>query len=102
MTRTAILHITSMRRCGDFSLRLRFDDGCEKRVNVLPLLQRGAHRRLRDPKEFARVRLDREWGTVCWPGELDFAPEALRDLPEEKVERPARKAGPRRRRKLER
>jgi len=54
-------------------------------------------RRLRDPEEFARVRLDREWGTLCWPGDLDFAPEALRDLPEEKVEAPARKSAPRRR-----
>jgi len=86
MNRTAILPITSLRRCGDFSLQLRFSDGVEKRVNVLPLLQRGAHRRLRDPDEFARIRLDREWGTVCWSGDLDFAPEALRDLPEEPEE----------------
>jgi uncharacterized protein DUF2442 len=98
MSRAAILHVVSMRRCGGFSLRLRFDDGCKKRVNLLPLLQRGAHRRLRDPAKFSRVRLDREWGTLCWPGELDFAPEALRDLPEERVETPARKGGPKRRR----
>lgn len=93
MTRSAILHVTSMQRCGDHSLRLRFNDGCEKRVNLLPLLDRGAHRALRDPQLFARVRLDRKWGTICWPGELDFAPEALRDLPEE----PESGARPRRR-----
>jgi len=72
-----------MRRCGGYSLRLAFNDGCSKRVNLLPLLQKGAHRQLRDPAKFSRVRLDRSWGTLCWPGELDVAPEALRELPEE-------------------
>lgn len=98
MTRSAILHVTSMRRCGDHSLRLRFSDGCEKRVNLLQLLDRGAFRALRDPRQFARVRLDRKWGTICWPGDLDFAPEALRDLPEE----PEPESGTRPRRRAER
>ena len=83
MPRPPILHVTSVRRRGPFSLRLTFSDGCNKQVNVLPLLRRGAHRRLRDPKEFAKVRLDREWGVPCWSGQLDIAPEALRDLPDE-------------------
>jgi len=95
MPRSAILHVTSMRRCGAFSLRLRFNDGCEKRVNLLPLLDRGVFRPLLDPRRFARVRLDRKWGTICWPGDLDFAPEALRDLPEEPE--PESEARPRRR-----
>jgi hypothetical protein len=85
MTWNGILHVTTLRRVGDHTLRLWFNDGTRKCVNVLPLLRRGALRRLRDPREFARVHLDRTWGVPKWPGDLDIAPEALRDLPDEPV-----------------
>ena len=64
-------------------VRVRFNDGVEKRVNVLPLLDRGPYLELRDPVEFARVRLDKGWGVLRWPGNRDIAPEALHDLPDE-------------------
>ena len=32
---------------------------------------------LRDAAEFARVRVDAELGTICWPGGADLAPESL-------------------------
>jgi hypothetical protein len=95
MDRPAILHVVAMKRCGGHVLQLRFNDGVEKRVNLLPLFDRGAHLRLRDPAEFARVRLDRGWGVLCWPGNLDIAPEALHDLPEEPERAPRRAARPR-------
>ena len=33
---------------------------------------------LRDPDEFAKVRLWEEGGTICWPNGADVAPETLR------------------------
>src|SRR5689334_945637 len=98
MTRPAILHVVAIKRCGGHVLQLRFNDGVEKRVNLLPLLDRGVLLRLRDPAEFARVRLDRGWGVPRWPGDIDLAPEALHDLPDEPAPAPRRPARPRARR----
>ena len=78
-----ILHITRAEYCGAHSLRLRFNDGTSKRVNVRPLLWGPVMKPLLDPVFFARVRLDHEAGTVFWPNGADFAPEALHDLPAE-------------------
>jgi hypothetical protein len=89
MAKSRILHVVALRLCGPYSLELSFNDGVEKRVNLEPLLHRGVFRRLLDPAEFARARLDRKWGVVSWPGDLDFAPEALHELASEaKAARP--------------
>ena len=85
MAKNRILHVVALRLCRPYSLELRFSDGVEKRVNLEPLLHRGIFQRLLDPTEFARVRLDRKWGVACWPGDLDFAPEALHGLPPEPI-----------------
>ena len=98
MARAEVLRVISLERCGGHVLRLRFNDGVEKRVDVLPLLDRGALLRLRDPAEFARVRLDRGFGVPCWPGNLDLAPEALHELPEAPELAPQRAIRPRSRR----
>jgi hypothetical protein len=39
---------------------------------------------LHDPAYFAKASLDPVAGTVVWPNEADFAPEALYELEEEK------------------
>jgi Protein of unknown function (DUF2442) len=33
--------------------------------------------RARTPEGFAQVMVDRETGTVCWPGGADLAPDTL-------------------------
>jgi hypothetical protein len=47
---------------------------------VLPLLDGPIFEPLLDPANFARVTLDKVAGTVVWPNEADFAPEALYEL----------------------
>ena len=32
---------------------------------------------LREPSEFAKVRVDRAFGAVVWPGDVDLDPDAL-------------------------
>jgi hypothetical protein len=81
--RSECLQITSARLCRPFSLRLRFNDGVRKRVNLRPLLDGPVFVPLRDPKLFARVKFDSKCGTVSWPNGADLAPEALHDLPVE-------------------
>lgn len=79
-----ILKILSAEVCGPTSLDLRFNDGSGRRVNLLPLLEGPMFVRLRDPSSFARVRLNPVTGTIEWPNGADLAPEALRELPDER------------------
>lgn len=76
-----ILHVLEANVCGPSRFRLVFSDGTRKAVDVGPLLSGTVFEPLRDPACFARVELDRVCGTVVWPNGVDFAPEALRDLP---------------------
>ena len=80
-----ILKILSVQICGPTSLDVSFNDGSEKRVNLLPLLEGPMFARLRDPESFSLVRLNPVTGTVEWPNGADLAPEALRDLPDERT-----------------
>lgn len=75
-----ILHILEAHVCGPHLLRLAFNDGTRKTVDVQPLLAGPIFEPLRDPAFFARVTLDSACGTVVWPNGADFAPEALHDL----------------------
>lgn len=64
----------------NYVLELWFDTGEHKVFDVKPYLNRGVFARLQDVNLFkqAYVSLD----TVCWPGELDIAPETLYDCSE--------------------
>jgi hypothetical protein len=77
----AVLHILDAEVRGPWSLRLRFDDGVEKTVDVRPLLAGPVFEPLQEPEYFARVVVDPACGTVVWPNGADFAPEALHGLP---------------------
>jgi uncharacterized protein DUF2442 len=79
-----IPHVISVEVCGPHSLRLVFDDGVTKRVNLKRFLRGPVFRPVRDPAYFARVFVDPELGTIVWPNGADFAPETLYQLPEER------------------
>jgi len=61
----------------DFYLEVWFNTGEYRLFDARPYLNRGAFQRLQDIALFkqAFVSLD----TVCWPGDLDIAPETLYD-----------------------
>jgi hypothetical protein len=75
-----ILRITPAAVAGPTSLRLTFNNGEERTVNVTPLLNGAIFEPLRNPQFFAQVRLDPVCGAVVWPNGADFAPEALHAL----------------------
>ncbi len=85
-----ILRICEAQVCGPHSLRLTFNDGTTKEVNVRPLLDGEIFKPLREPVYFAAVELDPICGTVVWPNGADFAPEALYELSAEPVEKSVR------------
>jgi hypothetical protein len=75
-----ILRILKAEVSGPYLLRLAFNDGTRKTVDIRPLLSGPVFEPLRDPSYFARVELDSACGTVVWPNGADFAPEALHEL----------------------
>jgi len=84
-----ILRIRHAQVCGPHSLRLAFNDGTDKKVNTLPLLEGPIFEPLLDPGYFAQVTVDPVCGTVCWPNGADFAPEALHALEAEHINAPS-------------
>ncbi len=63
---------------GGHALYLRFDDGTDGTVDLGTVISfTGIFTALADPSEFARVRVDPELGTICWPNGADIAPETL-------------------------
>lgn len=58
-------------------LRLTFSDGVCGEVDVLGRMHGPVFERARTPEGFVEVTVDRETGTVCWPGGADLAPDTL-------------------------
>ena len=59
------------------TLRLVFADGLSGEVDVLGRMRGPVFDEARTPEGFAKVAVDRETGTVTWPGGADLAPDTL-------------------------
>jgi hypothetical protein len=70
-------HVTQVIVRDSYRLELTFDTGETRIFDATPYLQRGAFEKLKDPALFRQAYVD--YGTVCWPGDLDIAPETLYD-----------------------
>jgi hypothetical protein len=57
-------------------LLLEFDNGDTRFVDIKPSM-RGHLEKLKDPNFFKRVVVDKELGTITWPGEIDLDPDNL-------------------------
>ena len=62
-----------------YRLRLVFDDGLVKIVDLRPRLYGPVFEPLLDPRRFAEVEVDPVLGTIVWPNGADFSPEFLYD-----------------------
>lgn len=58
-------------------LRLTFVDGLSDDVEVLERMRGPVFDEARTREGFAQATLDRETGTVTWPGGADLAPDTL-------------------------
>ncbi len=66
---------------GGYRIWLQFQDGVEGEIDLEPLLSfQGVFAPLRDPAYFARVRVNPDLGTICWPNEADWDPLVLYSL----------------------
>jgi hypothetical protein len=60
-----------------YRLALRFEDGLSGEVNLSHLVGKGVFKAWKKSGFFEKVYIDPESETVCWPGGLDLAPDAL-------------------------
>ncbi len=72
------MDVTAVELIENQVVRLRFDDGAERVIDLEPYLRGPVFDRVRsDPEFFASVRVDRDAGTIVWPNGADLAPDVL-------------------------
>ena len=70
--------IRAVKPLHDFVLRLYFDDGSERQVDLGPELWGPIFTPLREsPELFRQVCVDEELGTIVWPNGADMDPDVL-------------------------
>jgi hypothetical protein len=75
---TQAARIRSVEPLDGFILRLSFDDGTKRDVDLEGELWGPMFEPLRaDPDLFRRVRVDEELGTIVWPNGADMDPDVL-------------------------
>ena len=61
----------------DYHLLVTFNTGETKVFDARPYLERGVFTRLKDKQLFNQAYV--AYDTICWPGNLDIAPETVYD-----------------------
>jgi hypothetical protein len=77
-TRTRAPRVNSVEPLSGFAIRVRFDDGVMRDVDLAGGPSGPVFDELRrDRKLFLQVRVDPELGTVVWPNGADLDPDVL-------------------------
>lgn len=71
----ALLDVVSVVATKDYRLHLEFENREKRIFDMTPLMEKPPFVRLKDSPLFLAARVD--CGTVCWPGNIDIAPETL-------------------------
>ncbi len=83
------LHIIDVTCLENYRLRLRFDNGALKDVDLRGEIYGEVFEPLADPTFFRRVQVNRETNTIEWPNGADFAPEFLYEIGRDATAQPA-------------
>lgn len=77
-TRARTARIRTVEPLEGFVLRLSFDDGTVREIDLETELWGAVFEPLRaDPELFRHVRVDEELGTIVWPNGADLDPDVL-------------------------
>ncbi len=61
-----------------YKIYLRFDDGAEGVVDIASAVEfKGVFAALRNRAFFKQVRVLPDFGTICWPNDVDLDPDVL-------------------------
>jgi hypothetical protein len=77
------LHVIGVIYLGDYRLRLEFNDGTIKDVDLKGELYGEIFELLKDIALFQKVAVNRDTNTIEWSNGADFAPEFLREVGQE-------------------
>ena len=73
-----MLKVIDVDYCGGYTLKLKFNDGVSKIVDLAPYLTGEVFEELRDPEKFIQYGLTRV--TIEWVNGADLAPEFLYEI----------------------
>lgn len=77
-----IPHVIDAEYVKDYTIKIRFDDGSLKIVNLESYTKRGGiFSKFSDKEFFKKFFID--LNTLCWPNGADIAPERLYEIGEE-------------------
>jgi hypothetical protein len=71
------LHVTHVLYLQDYRIRLEFNDGIVKELDLKDELYGETFEPLKDIELFKKVYVNPDTGTIEWPNGADFAPEFL-------------------------
>lgn len=74
------LHVTSVTYLEDYKLRLAFDNGVTKDVDLRDKLYGEVFEPLKEIEFFKQVTVNADTNTIEWPNGADFAPEFLYEI----------------------
>lgn len=76
-----MLDITEVKHIADYKFELVFENGEKGIVDLRAYAGRGGvFSRFTDPEYVKQAYVNRDLGTLCWPGNVDIAPETLHSL----------------------
>jgi hypothetical protein len=65
----------------EYLLEITFENGEKGTADFSEYAKRGGvFSQFRDIGYFRKVTIDSEWGVLCWPGDIDIAPETVYQL----------------------
>jgi hypothetical protein len=77
---TVLRDVVEVKPLGGKRIFLRFEDGVSGEIDLGKVIEfTGVFAPLVDDREFAKVRVDPNLGTIVWPNGADLAPEMLYD-----------------------
>jgi len=64
----------------DYKIKVQFEDGQVKLVDLAPHLDGPIFEPLKDPEYFRRFTVNQDIDTITWPNDADFSPDFLYEI----------------------
>ena len=72
--------VTEATYLGEYRLKIRFDNGETKSVDLQPHLDGPIFEPLKNPDFFKSFYVNRDIDTIAWPNDADFSPDFLYEI----------------------
>ncbi len=72
--------VTEARHVGEYKIKIKFDNGESRVVDLQPHLDGPVFEPLRDQSYFKTFYVSKDLDTVVWPNHADFSPDFLYEI----------------------